>query len=302
MGSIFSIFEPISNIFFFILFNGVVCGISIHWVVSKLNGTFSKNLNRIFQNLALVASIFVIAIIFIKQWNIGDLLAFYALFSAVLFSVSIYFGNKEVIKETRGWFINIFLIFFIRGYFYEPYQIPSQSMRPNLNVGDFVLVNRFAYGYEVPFTNRSKVFHKDPEIGEIVVFFPPHKPNTPFVKRVIAKGGDTVKYVNKKIYINGLLYQQENISKDFDGANIFNESNGSTNYLIRKSNLNFSRNSEWVVPEGSFFVVGDNRDNSSDSRAWGFVSGKSIWGRADYIWLTWESWSDIPKLKFEELN
>ena len=107
MGSIFSIFEPISNIFFFILFNGVVCGISIHWVVSKLNGTFSKNLNRIFQNLALVASIFVIAIIFIKQWNIGDLLAFYALFSAVLFSVSIYFGNKEVIKETRGWFINI---------------------------------------------------------------------------------------------------------------------------------------------------------------------------------------------------
>ena len=187
MGSIFSIFEPISNIFFFILFNGVVCGISIHWVISKLNGTFSKNLNRIFQNLALVASIFVIAIIFIKQWNIGDLLAFYALFSAVLFSVSIYFGNKEVIKETRGWFINIFLIFFIRGYFYEPYQIPSQSMRPNLNVGDFVLVNRFAYGYEVPFTNRSKVFHKDPEIGEIVVFFPPHKPNTPFVKRVIAK-------------------------------------------------------------------------------------------------------------------
>ncbi len=171
MGSIFSIFEPISNIFVFILFNGVVCGISIHWVVSKLNGTFSKNLNRIFQNLALIASIFVIAIIFIKQWNIGDLLAFYALFSAVLFSVSIYFGNKEVIKETRGWFINIFLIFFIRGYFYEPYQIPSQSMRPNLNVGDFVLVSRFAYGYEVPFTNRSKVFHKDPEIGEIVVFF-----------------------------------------------------------------------------------------------------------------------------------
>ena len=229
-------------------------------------------------------------------------MAFYALFSAVLFSASIYFGNKEVIKETRGWFINIFLIFFIRGYFYEPYQIPSQSMRPNLNVGDFVLVSRFAYGYEVPFTNRSKVFHKDPEIGEIVVFFPPHKPNTPFVKRVIAKGGDTVKYVNKKIYINGLLYQQENISTDFDGANIFNESNGSTNYLIRKSNSNFSRNSKWVVPEGSFFVVGDNRDNSSDSRAWGFVSGESIWGRADYVWLTWKSWSDIPKLKFEELN
>ena len=129
--------------------------------------------------------------------------------------------------------LSIFLVFFIRGYVYEPWQIPSGSMKPNLEVGDFVLVNRNAYGLEVPFTGREKVFSKGPEVGEIVVFFPPHKPTVPFVKRVIAKGGDKITYINKKFYINGEIYKQDFIEKDAFGAELFTENNSEDKYLIR---------------------------------------------------------------------
>ena len=162
-------------------------------------------------------------------------------------------------------------------------------MKPNLEVGDFVLVNRNAYGLEVPFTNRAKIFSKSPDIGDIVVFYPPHKPTTPFVKRVIAKGGDNVVYVNKKFFVNGIQLDSNYFSEDIAGSSLFFEQNNNLKYLIRQIDSRPSNNGNWIVPEGMFFVSGDNRDNSSDSREWGFIKGESVWGRADYIWLSWQS-------------
>ena len=252
----------------------------------KATKNFNQNIHRWVQRAGLLISILIIGILFVKQWNIGDLLAFYSVFSLILLITSLVNGHKEIIKESRGWFINIFLVFFIRGYVYEPWQIPSESMRPNLEVGDFVLVNRNAYGLEIPFTGRDKLFSTGPEIGEIVVFFPPHKPTVPFVKRVIAKGGDTVTYVNKKYYVNGVMLSQENLLQD-DFASLLTESNADKEYTIRHMDRR-GQSGSWTIPEGMYFVSGDNRDNSNDSRAWGYISEEVIWGRAEYIWMSWK--------------
>ena len=286
MNTFFTLIQPISNLPIFIFLNLIICLIAVHWYWMKATGNFNENLHRWLQRAGLLVSILVIGILFVKQWNIGDLLAFYSLFSVVLLIASLVNGHNEIIKESRGWFINIFLVFLIRGYIYEPWQIPSESMRPNLEVGDFVLVNRNAYGLEIPFTGRDKLFSKGPEIGEIVVFFPPHKPTVPFVKRVIAKGGDVVTYVNKKYYVNGKILPQEDFLKD-DFAKLLIESNAGKKYTIRHMDRG-GQSGSWIIPEGMYFVSGDNRDNSNDSRSWGYISEDVIWGRAEYIWMSWK--------------
>ena len=260
-----------------------------YWYLSNVTGNFSDKVHRNTHRIGLFISVLIIGILFVKQWNIGDLLAFYSIFSLGVLILSLVKGHQEIIKESRGWFLSIFLVFFIIGYVYEPWQIPSGSMKPNLEVGDFVLVNRNAYGLEIPFTGRSKIFSKGPEIGEIVVFFPPHKPTVPFVKRVIAKGGDTISYVNKRLYINGEEYEQKLVQTDAFGVEILTENNNIKEYSIRHMQRTSADIFELVVPEGSYFVVGDNRDNSNDSRSWGFIKEESIWGRADFIWLSWKS-------------
>ena len=286
MNTFFNLIQPIANLPIFLLLNLSICLIAVHWYWMKSTDNFNDKLHRNMQRLGLFISILIIGILFVKQWNIGDLLAFYSVFSLVILIVALINNRTEIIKESRGWFINIFLVFFLRGYVYEPWQIPSESMRPNLEIGDFVLVNRNAYGLEIPFTGREKLFSKGPEVGEIVVFFPPHKPTVPFVKRVIAKGGDTVTYVNKKYYVNGILLSQEEFDQNSNN-NLLIESNGENDYLIRHM-ARRGQNGNWVIPEGMYFVSGDNRDNSNDSRAWGYISEDVIWGRADYIWMSWK--------------
>ena len=266
MNTFFNLIQPISNVPVFLFLNLSICLIAIHWYWMKSTNNFSEKVHRNLQRIALFLSILIIGILFVKQWNIGDLLAFYALFSLIILIVALINNKPEIIKESRGWFINIFLVFFLRGYVYEPWQIPSESMRPNLEIGDFVLVNRNAYGLEIPFTGREKLLSKGPEIGEIVVFFPPHKPTVPFVKRVIAKGGDTVTYVNKKYFVNGVVLSQEEFDQNTD-SNFLIESNEGKDYVIRHMSRR-GQNGNWVIPEGMYFVSGDNRDNSSDRRAW----------------------------------
>ena len=285
----FDAITPIANIFWFLILNTAICLISIHWILARKNSDSNPRYHRIIQTFALLISLLVIGILWIKQWNIGDLLAFYTLFSGLILLISLQTDNEVIKKESRGWFLSILLVFVLRGYIYEPWQIPSSSMKPNLEVGDFVLVNRNAYGLEVPFTNRAKIFSKSPDIGDIVVFYPPHKPTTPFVKRVIAKGGDNVVYVNKKFFVNGIQLDSNYFSEDIAGSSLFFEQNNNLKYLIRQIDSRPSNNGNWIVPEGMFFVSGDNRDNSSDSREWGFIKGESVWGRADYIWLSWQS-------------
>ncbi len=282
----FSLITPLANIFWFSLLNLGICLISIHWIYVRNQTGDNPTQHRALQSIGLVLALLAIGILWIKQWNIGDLLAFYTVFSGVVYLSTLNL-DKNVLKEARGWFLSILFVFVIRGYIYEPWQIPSSSMKPNLEIGDFVLVNRNAYGLEIPFTGRAKILSRSPEIGEVVVFFPPHKPTTPFVKRVIAKGGDKVTYANKKYFVNGNELEASFFSEDISGGNLFYEQNNNLSYVIRKIPSRLAVNGSWEIPEGSFFVSGDNRDNSSDSREWGYITEDVIWGRADFIWMSW---------------
>ena len=141
--------------------------------------------------------------------------------------------NIEIVRTGRGWFLPFFLIFILRTFLFEPYQIPSGSMLPGLKVGDFILVKKFTYGIKINRTGPPIAFGKDPELGDVVVFIPPHD-HRPFVKRLIGKPGDRITYINKKIYVNGKPINQKLLSEK-DNVRIYEEMLNDRNCLLYTS-------------------------------------------------------------------
>ena len=169
----------------------------------------------------------------------------------------------------------------------EPFQIPTGSMIPTLKVGDFILVNKYAYGIRLPVVGTKIIDVGDPERGDSMVFIPPHEEEY-FIKRVIGLPGDRVRYQNKTLYINGVeqtqVFQQE--VRDFRPRQLeFEETFGDRPHAIYRNLYNDPRVQEWVVPEGHYFMMGDNRDQSNDSRFWGFVPDENVVGRAFAVWM-----------------
>ena len=181
--------------------------------------------------------------------------------------------SEVIFKTSRGYFIPLFLIFILRTFMYEPYQVPSGSMIPGLKVGDFLLVNKFDYGLKIARTSSNTIFKNDPEYGDVVVFIPPHNP-VPYVKRLIGKPGDKILYYQKRLFVNGNEVPINFISED-NNAKFYEQSLNNKNFVIRVQEFDeFSQLDQVyraVVPDGMYFVMGDNRDRSSDSRIWGFV-------------------------------
>lgn len=184
-----------------------------------------------------------------------------------------------------------FLIFFIlRWIFIETFFIPSESMMPNLLVRDFVTVNKLSFGIRHPWENKFLIHFSSPARGEVVVFKYPKDERIFFVKRLIGLPGDKIKIENQKIFVNENYIQQEKIESinclkcdmNFD---YFQESE--KKYLVRfYKDRSASDTQEFVVPESSYFVMGDNRDFSSDSRIWGFVPKQNLVGRVSRVWLS----------------
>lgn len=201
--------------------------------------------------------------------------------------------KNDLLKTTgKGWFLPVFFIFVLRTFIYEPYQIPSGSMIPGLQVGDFILVNKHSYGLKINRIGKPFAMASDPEYGDVVVFIPPHV-NVPYIKRLIGKPGDTIRYINKKLYINGDSIEQELISHD--GIETFlQETYLKSRRVIRVQGGSASYPEEFSVPADHYFVMGDNRDNSSDSRYWGFVPREHFMGTGEMIWMTWECWTCLP--------
>lgn len=160
-------------------------------------------------------------------------------------------------------------------------------MIPTLEVGDFILVNKFTYGIRLPVIGTKILDVNEPKNGEVMVFIPPHQDEY-FIKRVVGIPGDRVRYQDKTLYINGEKQSQTFISQ-IPPVNpkylIYSENLGGVDHIIQRNPFQDARVDEWVIPPGHYFMMGDNRDQSSDSRYWGLVPESNIVGRAIAVWL-----------------
>ncbi len=189
------------------------------------------------------------------------------------------------------------IVLILRTFIFEPFQIPSKSMVPTLRVGDFILVSKSAYGLRLPVIRSKIVDLGSPERGDVVVFFPPHEERY-FIKRLVGLPGDEVRVVAGVVYINGEKMPQAALddTPDDDRSVIMREQLKGSSHQIQKrlSPTRLSLNFTAVVPEGHYFMMGDNRDNSSDSRVWGPVPADRIVGKAFARWLFWDEFLSIP--------
>ena len=269
------------------------------WLLKSLNIILKNRDIRDVENylswIGVSLAFLILLMIFVTAGDLGILLLIGSIVSFLLMVVGLIAKNTEITKTGRGWFLPFFLIFILRTFLFEPYQIPSGSMMPGLKVGDFILVKKFTYGIKVNRTGPPMAFGKDPELGDVVVFIPPHD-HRPFVKRLIGKPGDRITYINKKIYVNGKPINQKLLSED-DNIRIYEETLNNKTIEIQQITSRINYSEEWVVPKDMYFVVGDNRDNSNDSRYWGFVPRENFMGTADYIWMSWECWTCAPSFK-----
>lgn len=206
-----------------------------------------------------------------------------------------------LVEYSKSFFPVLFIVFFLRSFLVEPFQIPSGSMIPTLEIGDFILVNKFAYGIRAPVLNNTIIPTGKPQRGDVMVFFPPHAPKTYYIKRVIGLPGDHISYNNHVLTINGKIIEEKLIAELPAGAPYFrlvHETIDGKEFTAHKNIQpgQLSVRGAWVVPEGHYFMVGDNRDNSYDSRGWDdpYVPESAIVGKAFAVWMHWEKFLSIP--------
>ena len=204
------------------------------------------------------------------------------------------------VEYARSFFPVILAVLVFRSFIAEPFRIPSGSMMPTLDVGDFILVNKFAYGLRWPVLDSKFLPVGEPRRGDVVVFRFPGDPSQNWIKRVIGLPGDVVDFRGKQLYINGEAVQtSESRAYVDDGSaespmmanqgSIESTENlgGIEHRILEIPSLRRSPEGTWTVPEGQYFVMGDNRDNSEDSRYWGFLPEQNLVGKAFLIWLSW---------------
>ncbi len=219
-------------------------------------------------------------------------------------------ANEPLLVEyARSFFPILFIVLVLRSFLAEPFRIPSGSMMPTLLVGDFILVNKFTYGIRLPVINQKILPLNEPERGDIVVFRFPKDPTVDYIKRVIGLPGDKIVYQNKKLTVNGQeilqvslgRYQGVGQGQDMTGAEHLRENLLGVDHIILVVNEALSKEGTYEVPEGQYFVMGDNRDNSNDGRYWGFVPEKNLVGKAFFIWMSWD-WERKGMLGFDRIG
>ena len=221
------------------------------------------------------------------------------------------------VEYSGSFFPVIALVFFLRSFLYEPFKIPSSSMVPTLVIGDLILVNKFTYGVRLPVLNKKIIEVGDPQRGDVMVFKYPKDMTQDYIKRVIGVPGDKITYENKRLTVNdqpvtyapmgdylddeSLEYQQQyQESLPNIQHRILTNKNKRTidlgavdNFPHRDSCVYSYEKFTCIVPEGNYFMMGDNRDNSADSRYWGFVPNKNIVGKAFFVWMNLGNWKRI---------
>jgi len=210
-------------------------------------------------------------------------------------------AEPRLVEYARSFFPVLLVVLVVRSFLAEPYQIPSESMLPTLEVGDFILVNKYAYGLRLPVLGTRIVDIGEPQRGDIMVFVPPHDPRY-FIKRVVGVPGDRIRIENSVLYINGVRSEYDYVQQfeaDFAGAlrpvpiREYDETFDGRSHRMYRYPFN-EPTREWRVPEGSYFMLGDNRGRSEDSRVWGFASEDNIVGKAVAIWVHKEPGFNLP--------
>ncbi|MDD2720021.1 MAG: signal peptidase I [Gallionella sp.] len=224
------------------------------------------------------------------------------------------------VEYAKSFFPVILIVFCIRSFLVEPFKIPSGSMIPTLQVGDFILVNKFTYGIRLPIINQKLVQLNDPQRGDVMVFHYPEDPSVDYIKRVVGVPGDVIEYRHKHLSINGVEQVQQSVGQYNyleSGLNIVhtekyaetlgavthdmlvnpdmpNVHMGSVAEFKGRENCSYDEDAvRCTVPQGSYFMMGDNRDNSRDSRYWGFVPDNLIVGKAFFVWM---NFSDMKRI------
>ncbi len=207
------------------------------------------------------------------------------------------YREPVLVEYARSFFPVILAVLILRSFLVEPFRIPSGSMMPTLLAGDFILVNKFTYGIRLPALNTKVMEINEPVRGDVVVFRYPKEPSVDYIKRVVGLPGDTISYYGRQIYVNGQLVRQQQVGiytsagagLSMNGAEQRTEKLGEVEHSILLQAGRSSVDGEFAVPAGHYFVMGDNRDNSNDSRYWGFVPEENLVGKAFMIWMNWDS-------------
>ncbi|MFC3283681.1 signal peptidase I [Litchfieldella rifensis] len=207
-------------------------------------------------------------------------------------------SRRRVAKEpwlvdyARSFFPVLLVVLLLRSFVVEPFQIPSGSMRPTLEIGDFILVNKYTYGLRLPVLNTEIVELGEPERGDVMVFRFPQEPSVNFIKRVVGLPGDHIRYEGKQLFVNGKPVSKsllEEVPREAPNELLFEERLGAVSHRIYNNPRDPGPQvRELEVPEGHYFMMGDNRDHSNDSRYWGFVPEENIVGKAFAVWMHWD--------------
>ncbi len=227
-----------------------------------------------------------------------------------------------LVEYAKSFFPVILIVFALRSFLVEPFKIPSGSMMPTLLVGDFILVNKYTYGIRLPVLNKKIVQLSDPQRGDVMVFRYPKDPSLDYIKRVVGVPGDTIVYRDKRLTVNGQpVPASQNGSYSYVGnglsyitATVYKEKLGAADHAMmvesdkpsvyppqvmdfpNRENCSYNAEGEGFtckVPAGHYFMMGDNRDESNDSRYWGFVPDENIVGRAFFIWMNFDDFGRI---------
>lgn len=197
-----------------------------------------------------------------------------------------------MVEYARSFFPIFLIVLILRAFIVEPFRIPSASMMPTLLIGDFILVNKYDYGVRLPIINTKIIQYKEPQRGDIIVFRYPEDPSIPYIKRVIGIPGDHISYRDKTVFVNGKPMKQEILGTYYTQGTGLNswlkEDLGKVAHeILVNPYRNLHNDEEVIVPQDKYFVMGDNRDNSRDSRYWGFVPEENLVGKAFFIWMNW---------------
>ncbi|MCE3044304.1 signal peptidase I [Legionella sp. 16cNR16C] len=238
--------------------------------------------------------------------NFALLLVVLSLISGLIYLLDVVFWQKKrtpgekpnkIIEYSRSFFPVFFIVLLLRSFLVEPFRIPSGSLEPTLLVGDFLAVNKFAYGLRIPVWEKKVIPVSNPKTGEIAVFRWPPNPGFDYIKRVIGVPGDTISYHNKVLTINGKVMKQSFVEYTTDEssgkavAKYQENLNGVSHDIFVRPDV-AATDFEVTVPAGQYFMMGDNRDDSADSRFWGFVSDEYLRGKAFLVWMSWNGKTD----------